>query len=42
LAELISLEPEFKQTYGLRGLAYYELGELEERAPHARSRRITG
>jgi eukaryotic-like serine/threonine-protein kinase len=29
LGELISLEPEFKQTYGLRGLAYYGLGELE-------------
>jgi tetratricopeptide (TPR) repeat protein len=29
LAELISLEPEFKQTYGLRGLAYYGLGDLQ-------------
>jgi eukaryotic-like serine/threonine-protein kinase len=25
--ELISLEPDFKQTYGLRGLAYYGLGD---------------
>jgi eukaryotic-like serine/threonine-protein kinase len=29
LAELISLEPEFKQAYGLRGLAYYGLGDLQ-------------
>jgi eukaryotic-like serine/threonine-protein kinase len=29
LTELISLEPDFKQTYGLRGLAYYALGDLQ-------------
>ena len=28
-AEVISLEPDFKQTYGYRGLAYYGLGDLE-------------
>jgi TolB-like protein/Tfp pilus assembly protein PilF len=27
--EVISLDPDFKQTYGQRGLAYYGLGELE-------------
>ena len=27
-AELISLEPSFKGTYGVRGLAYYGLGDL--------------
>jgi len=29
LAEVISLEPDFKYTYGERGLAYYGLGDLE-------------
>jgi TolB-like protein/tetratricopeptide (TPR) repeat protein len=29
LAEVISLEPDFKDTYGLRGLAYYGLGDLQ-------------
>ena len=28
-AEVISLEPDYKQTYGVRGLAYYGLGDLE-------------
>ncbi|HEY6618353.1 MAG TPA: tetratricopeptide repeat protein, partial [Steroidobacteraceae bacterium] len=28
-AEVISLEPDFKVTYGQRGLAYYGLGDLE-------------
>ena len=28
-AELISLEPDYKPTYGERGLAYYVLGDLE-------------
>ena len=28
-AEVISLEPEFKGTYGIRGLAYYGLGDLQ-------------
>ena len=28
-AEVISLEPDYKATYGLRGLAYYGLGDLE-------------
>ena len=28
-AEVISLEPDFKATYGHRGLAYYGLGDLE-------------
>jgi tetratricopeptide (TPR) repeat protein len=28
-AEVISLAPDFKQTYGQRGLAYYGLGDLE-------------
>ena len=28
-AEVISLEPDFKATYGYRGLAYYGLGDLE-------------
>jgi tetratricopeptide (TPR) repeat protein len=28
-AEVISLEPGFKATYGERGLAYYELGDLK-------------
>jgi tetratricopeptide (TPR) repeat protein len=28
-AEVISLEPDLKQTYGYRGLAYYGLGDLE-------------
>jgi tetratricopeptide (TPR) repeat protein len=28
-AEVISLEPDFKSTYGERGLAYYGLGDLE-------------
>ena len=28
-AEVISLEPDFKATYGNRGLAYYGLGDLE-------------
>ena len=28
-AEVISLEPDFKATYGDRGLAYYGLGDLE-------------
>ena len=28
-AEVISLEPDFKQTYGDRGLAYYGLGDLQ-------------
>ena len=28
-AEVISLEPDFKVTYGERGLAYYGLGDLE-------------
>ena len=28
-AEVISLAPDFKATYGLRGLAYYGLGDLE-------------
>jgi serine/threonine protein kinase/Flp pilus assembly protein TadD len=29
LTELISLDPDFKQTYGLRGLAYYGLGDVQ-------------
>jgi TolB-like protein/Flp pilus assembly protein TadD len=29
LAEVISLDPEFKETYGLRGLASYGLGDLK-------------
>jgi TolB-like protein len=28
-AEVISLEPDFRSTYGSRGLAYYGLGDLE-------------
>ena len=28
-AEVISLDPDLKQTYGYRGLAYYGLGDLE-------------
>ena len=28
-AEVISLEPEYKASYGDRGLAYYGLGDLE-------------
>jgi tetratricopeptide (TPR) repeat protein len=28
-AEVISLEPDFKATYGTRGFAYYGLGDLE-------------
>jgi TolB-like protein len=28
-AETISMAPDFKQTYGVRGLAYYALGDLE-------------
>ena len=28
-AEVISLDPDFKATYGYRGLAYYGLGDLE-------------
>ncbi len=28
-AEVISLEPEYKKTYGFRGLAYYGLGDLQ-------------
>ena len=28
-AEVISVEPDFKNTYGRRGLAYYGLGDLE-------------
>jgi tetratricopeptide (TPR) repeat protein len=28
-AEVISLSPDLKQTYGFRGLAYYGLGDLE-------------
>ena len=28
-AEVISLEPDFKDTYGTRGLAYYGLGDLQ-------------
>ena len=31
-AEVISLEPDFKGTYGIRGFAYYGLGDLAERA----------
>jgi tetratricopeptide (TPR) repeat protein len=29
LGEVISLEPEYKGTYGARGLAYYGLGDLQ-------------
>jgi TolB-like protein/Tfp pilus assembly protein PilF len=28
-AEVLSLDPDYKTTYGERGLAYYELGDLE-------------
>jgi TolB-like protein/Tfp pilus assembly protein PilF len=28
-AEVISVEPDFKETYGARGLAYYGLGDLQ-------------
>jgi TolB-like protein/Flp pilus assembly protein TadD len=28
-AEVISLEPDYKETYGFRGLAYYGLGDLK-------------
>ena len=30
--EAISLDPYYKTTYGSRGLAYYALGDLTERA----------
>jgi TolB-like protein/Tfp pilus assembly protein PilF len=39
LAEVISLDPDFKQTYGERGLAYYGLGDLQSACASCETKR---